>query len=282
MASSAGVSGSRSANAAVAALVAALSFHAASASAGEMTRERFAAIMDSAFGRGAWRMTGGYRTPERENELRAQGAMTVRPGGLSRHSLGDADAPGAFDLVVDRMSPYEAAERLRSVGAPFARYQPKGTHGSQGPHLHLEPYGFGAPAAGGLQLALLSQPAAKAAKPAEEPRMRPVTLVMPALGAQGAAALRQELARLRAGAEQDRADAQLELGRAYAFGYLAPRDFAQARSWLLAAARNPSADPQTHDDAVTELAEVTDLLEAERAQQSPTRLGQLASGATGR
>lgn len=276
------VSGSRSARAVVAAIAAGLSLHAAPASAGEMTRERFAAIMDAAFGRGAWRMTGGYRTPERENELRAQGAMTVRPGGLSRHSLGDADAPGAFDLVVDGMSPYEAADRLRSAGAPFARYQPKGAHGTQGPHLHLEPYGFGPIPVAGVQLASLTGPSVKAAKPADDIRMRPVTLILPALGAQGAAALRQEFARLRAGAEQDRADAQLELGRAYAFGYLAPRDFALAKTWLQAAARNPDADPQTRDDALTELAEVSALLEAERAQQAPTRLGQLAAGATGR
>lgn len=278
-----------------AALVAALAASAAlapvagPAAAGEMNRARFAQIMDATFGRGAWRMTGGYRTPERENELRAQGAMTVRPGGLSRHSLGDVDAPGAFDLVVDGMSPFEAADRLRAAGAPFARYQPKGAHGSQGPHLHLEPHGADAPLGGAVRLAVLTTPvvasSAEPAKPAKadaDVRMRPVTLVLPALGAQGSAALRQQLARLRAGAEQDRADAQLELGRAYAFGYLAPRDFALARTWLLAAARNPDADWQTRDAAETELAEVTRLLDAERAQQAPTRIGQLAYGAAGR
>ena len=75
---------------------AALSLFAGPALAGEVTHARFAAIMDSVFGQGAWRMTGGYRTPEREDQLRAQGAMTVRPGGLSRHSLGRPGAPGAY------------------------------------------------------------------------------------------------------------------------------------------------------------------------------------------
>ncbi|HEY0648962.1 hypothetical protein [Phenylobacterium sp.] len=108
-----------------------------------MTDSRLSSVMDGVFGRGAWRMTGGYRTPERENQLRAQGAKTVRPGGTSRHSLGRPGAPGAYDVVVDGMSPAAAAERLRRAGAPFARYQPKGAHGNQGPHLHLEPYGYG-------------------------------------------------------------------------------------------------------------------------------------------
>ncbi|MDB5465066.1 MAG: hypothetical protein JWP23_3455, partial [Phenylobacterium sp.] len=37
-------------------------------------RAHFSLVMDSVFGAGRWRETGGYRTPERENELRAQGA----------------------------------------------------------------------------------------------------------------------------------------------------------------------------------------------------------------
>jgi hypothetical protein len=118
----------------------ALSLLAEPASAQSSAHARFTAIMDEVFGPGAWRMTGGYRTPERENQLRAQGAMTVRPGRLSRHSLGTPDAPGAYDLVVNGLSPHEAAARLRRAGAPFARYQPKGAHGTQGPHLHLEPW----------------------------------------------------------------------------------------------------------------------------------------------
>ncbi|MDZ4374578.1 MAG: hypothetical protein U1C74_24590, partial [Phenylobacterium sp.] len=120
--------------------VLALSWLAAPAAAQSSAHARFSAIMDQVFGPGTWRMTGGYRTPAREDQLRAQGAATVRPGRLSHHSLGSPDAPGAYDLVVNGMSPHEAAARLRRAGAPFARYQPKGAHGSQGPHLHLEPY----------------------------------------------------------------------------------------------------------------------------------------------
>lgn len=253
----------------------ALSLPAAPASAGEITRARFAAIMDSTFGAGTWRMTGGFRTPEREDELRAQGAMTVRPGGTSRHSLGRPDAPGAYDLVVDGMSPYEAADRLRQVGAPFARYQPKGAHGTQGPHLHLEPHGFGPALGAGLQVASLDKPATKAA----DSRMRSVTLMLPAPSAREAAAAREDLARLRAGAAENRAEAQLELGRAYSLGYIVPRDFAAAQSWLQAASDNPVADYETRRDATAELAEVTALLEAVRAQ-GPARLARLGTDAT--
>lgn len=268
------VFGSRPISEAVRPLAAAavLCLLAGPASAQEMTQARFAQIMDAAFGQGAWRMTGGYRTPERENELRAQGAMTVRPGGTSRHSLGGPDAPGAFDLVVDGMSPHAAAERLRTAGAPFARYQPKGAHGTQGPHLHLEPYGFGV---AGVQVAAFPRPAP------EVSRMRPVTLSMPTVSARGAADIREKLARLRADAGRQNPEAQLELGRAYAAGYIVPRDFETARDWLQAAADNPDADPQTQGEAAQALAEISDLLAAERAQ-APARLVRLGTHATGR
>lgn len=256
------------ARAALAAVV--LSLLAVPAAAQEMTHARFAAVMDGVFGRGAWRMTGGFRTPERENQLRAQGAMTVRPGGTSRHSLGRPGAPGAFDLVVNGMSPFEAAQRLQAAGAPFARYQPKGTHGTQGPHLHLEPYGFGPIGRPTFQVA-------SAAKADELPgRARSVTLYMPAPSAQSAAALRQELAQLRADAAEENAEAQLELGRIYMQGYLAPRDFATAERWLAAAARNPIAEPEVRAEAAEALAQVTALLEAERAQQ-PAQVARLQS-----
>src|SRR5262245_40561880 len=103
----------------------ALCLLAGPASAQDVAPPQFAAVMDSVFGPGAWRMTGGYRSPQREAQLRSQGAMTVRPGGVSRHSLGSPDAPGAYDVVVNGMSPGEAARRLRLAGAPFARYMPK-------------------------------------------------------------------------------------------------------------------------------------------------------------
>ena len=240
-----------------------LSLLGAPASAEELTHGKFTAVMDNVFGRGAWRMTGGYRTPEREDELRAQGAMTVRPGGLSRHSMGRPGAPGAYDLVVDGISPSEAASRLRAAGAPFARYQPKGAHGSQGPHLHLEPYGFGP--APGFQLASSGPPKAKV----EDGRTLSATIAMPAPSAKSLASARDELARLRAEAMHGDAEAQVELGRVYSQGYVAPRDFAQALSWLEAAADNPDADPETRAAAEGGVALVTALLEAERAQQQP-------------
>ena len=252
-------------------LAAALSLLAGPALAEPVTHEKFAAVMDGVFGRGAWRMTGGYRTPEREDQLRAQGAMTVRPGGISRHSLGRPGAPGAYDLVVDGMSPSEAARRLRAAGAPFARYQPKGAHGTQGPHLHVEPYGFGH--APGFQVASSGAPKTQA----EEGRARSVTIAMPAPSARSLAAAREEFARLRAEAMQGRAEAQLELGRAYAFGYIAPRDFNEAQSWLAAAADHPDAEPETRAAAAAGLEMVMALLEAERAQQ-PARYARLKSG----
>lgn len=102
------------------------------------TADDFQATMDRVFGPGHWRQTSGYRTPAQENALRRQGAGTVAPGRLSRHSLGDADSPSAYDAVVPRMSPAAAAARLRRAGGPFARVVAEGAHGPQGPHLHIE------------------------------------------------------------------------------------------------------------------------------------------------
>lgn len=105
-----------------------------------LPQARLCAIMNGVFGAGKWRETGGYRTPERENQLRAEGAETVAAGMLSRHSLGTAEAPGAYDVVVDGLSPEDAAARLRRSGVAFKRLFPEDAHGSQGPHLHIEPY----------------------------------------------------------------------------------------------------------------------------------------------
>lgn len=254
----------RMAAVAKAALICALlTLSADPARAGQLTEARFAEVMDSVFGRGAWRMTGGYRTPEREDELRAQGAMTVRPGGLSRHSLGRPGAPGAFDLVVDGISPSEAENRLRRAGAPFARYQPKGTHGAQGPHLHLEPYGFGPVPASQPRFQTASSPKAQV----NEGRATAVTIMMPAPSAGALGAARDELSRLRAGALQGRAQAQIELGQALALGYIVTRDFAEAQWWLAKAAQNPEADPDTQAVANDLFVRVTALLEQELAQQ---------------
>lgn len=98
----------------------------------------FKAMMDQVFGEGGWRQTSGYRTVAQENALRRAGAGTVPPGRISRHSLGDPDAPGAFDAVVPKLSAVAAAAKLKRAGAPFAKVAAEGAHGRQGPHLHIE------------------------------------------------------------------------------------------------------------------------------------------------
>lgn len=108
----------------------------------------FKATMDQVFGAGRWRKTSGYRTLAQENALRREGAGTVAPGHISRHSIGGAEAPGAYDAVVDRMPLASAAAKLRQAGAPFARVAPERAHGRQGPHLHIELANEAAPSAG--------------------------------------------------------------------------------------------------------------------------------------
>jgi hypothetical protein len=100
--------------------------------------EDFQATMDRTFGAGRWRKTSGYRTQAQENALRRQGAGTVAPGHISRHSIGGADAPSAYDAVVDRMTLASAAEKLKRAGGPVARVVAERAHGRQGPHLHIE------------------------------------------------------------------------------------------------------------------------------------------------
>ena len=106
--------------------------------ASEASGDDFVATMDRVFGAGRWRQTGGYRSPAQENALRRQGAGTVAPGHVSLHSLGDRDAPGAYDVVVDGLSPARAAARLKDARAGFSRVLAEGAHGTQGPHLHVE------------------------------------------------------------------------------------------------------------------------------------------------
>jgi len=100
---------------------------------------QFRAVMDMVFGIGRWRETGGYRSPERENELRAEGALTVPLGHISSHSIGTPNAAGAYDIVVEGVSPSEAAGMLWRSGLKFRKVFPEGAHGTQGPHLHVEP-----------------------------------------------------------------------------------------------------------------------------------------------
>ena len=106
---------------------------------GGTPRRWFSGLMDSVFGPGGWRETGGYRTQAQENALRAEGAETVPPGQVSRHTIGTPDAPGAYDVVVAGMTMDEAAAKLRRCGERFNRIYVEAAHGGQGPHLHLEP-----------------------------------------------------------------------------------------------------------------------------------------------
>ena len=116
-----------------------LSFHPRHATArAKVSSGDFQATMDQVFGEGRWRLTSGYRTEAQENALRRQGAGAVAPGHISLHSVGGADAPGAYDAVVDRMSPAAAAAKLKAAGVGFSRVLAEGAHGSQGAHLHIE------------------------------------------------------------------------------------------------------------------------------------------------
>ena len=98
----------------------------------------FRATMDRVFGPGRWRQTSGYRTPAREEALRRQGAGVVARGRTSLHSIGEPEAPGAYDAVVDRVAPARAAARLRQAGVGFSRVVAEAAHGREGPHLHVE------------------------------------------------------------------------------------------------------------------------------------------------
>lgn len=104
---------------------------------GYMPTSQYDAMMDAAFGAGKWHETGGWRSQARENQLRAQGAQTVAAGQTSAHSLGTQDAPGAHDIVVDGLSPQQAAAVLRAKGLPVGQVFPEGAAGGQGPHLHV-------------------------------------------------------------------------------------------------------------------------------------------------
>lgn len=95
---------------------------------------RFRADMDKDLGAHAWQDTGDYRTPTREDQLRRQGAQTAR--GVSEHSQGTPDAPGAHDIVVSGETPQQTAARLRKAGYKGALI-PEGPAGGQGAHLHV-------------------------------------------------------------------------------------------------------------------------------------------------
>ena len=105
---------------------------------------RLHAALDRAFGPGRWRVTSGYRSEARENELRAMGAGTVPVGVISHHSMGTPSAPGAYDVAVEGMLQARAAEILREAEPGFGRILFEGGHGPEGPHLHIEMGGGGA------------------------------------------------------------------------------------------------------------------------------------------
>jgi TPR repeat protein len=107
---------------------------------GTTSQTEFKQSMNQVFGAGHWRETGGYRSQARENELRREGALTVRPGTVSRHSVGTPDSPGAYDIVVAGMSPGQAAAKIKKSGVAYKRLFPEGAHGTQGAHLHVEPF----------------------------------------------------------------------------------------------------------------------------------------------
>lgn len=93
--------------------------------------------VNASLGPGRWRETGGYRSPAREDQLRAQGAATVPAGRTSRHSLGTADAPGAHDIVPEGMSMTDAEARLRRTPG-VKDVLAEGSAGGQGAHLHVD------------------------------------------------------------------------------------------------------------------------------------------------
>jgi hypothetical protein len=98
----------------------------------------FTATMDRVFGAGRWRQTSGYRTKAQEDALRRQGAGTVAPGHTSLHSIGGPQAPGAYDAVVDHLTPAQAAAKLQQSAGGAFRVLAERAHGPQGPHLHVE------------------------------------------------------------------------------------------------------------------------------------------------
>lgn len=197
------------------------------AQAEDFNQTHFTSLMNSVFGAGNWRQTGGYRTPAREDQLRAEGALTVPPGVLSRHSMGRPGAPGAYDLVVDGLTPSEAAARLFASHAQFRRLFPEGAHGSQGPHLHLEPL---APGLGGGRA---RPPGLEWLVAAPTPAEEAVT-------------------RLRLAALAGEVGAQLALADAYEQGRAVPKDLVSAYVWADAASQ--SADPDQRKLAVERLA----------------------------
>jgi TPR repeat protein len=195
---------------------------------GEVTpHARFTALMDSVFGPAAWRETGGFRTAKRENELRALGALTVAQGATSAHSIGKPEAPGAYDLVVNGLSPEQAAKKLRASKAPLKVIFPEAAHGDEGPHLHVEPISINLETAPGGQ--------AMAVDPER---------------------VEQAADWLRGAAAEGNAGAQLWMGRFFARPSAPAEERALAGLWFTRAAGNPKADAATRKQANEALAKL--------------------------
>ncbi len=187
---------------------------------------RFGALMDSVFGPQKWRETGGFRTAKRENELRAMGALTVPQGAKSAHSLGKPEAPGAYDLVVDGLTPETAAKKLRVSKAPLKVIFAEAAHGAEGPHLHVEPYSIS------FEVDMARARPAAAADPAK---------------------LEETASWLRSAAAQGHPGAQLWMGRLYEKPGAPASELALANLWFTRAATNPQADPATRKEAADAL-----------------------------
>jgi TPR repeat protein len=195
---------------------------------GEFTpHARFTALMDSVFGPAGWRETGGFRTAKRENELRALGALTVAQGAKSAHSIGKPEAPGAYDLVVNGLSPEQAARKLRASKAPLKVIFPEAAHGDEGPHLHVEPISINFETVPG------GHPAA--ADPARVERAANW---------------------LRSAAAEGNAGAQLWMGRFFARPGAPTAERGLAGLWFARAAGNPEADAATRKQASEALAKL--------------------------
>jgi hypothetical protein len=181
---------------------------------------RFTALMDAVFGPKAWRETGGFRTAKRENELRALGALTVAEGARSAHSIGKPEAPGAYDLVVNDLSPEQAAKKLRVSKAPLKVIFAEAAHGAEGPHLHVEPFS--------ISFDVAPRGKTRAADPSKV----------------------EEAANwLRNAAAQGHPGAQLWMGRLYMRPGAPAAELALANLWFTRVAGNPQADAATRREA---------------------------------
>ncbi len=234
------------------------------------TQDSFHQLMNDVFGDGHWRETGGYRTPARENWLRAQGAETVPVGTLSRHSMGSPQAPGAYDIVVSNLSPAQAAIRLRRSGVAFRELFPEASHGAQGPHLHIEPY-FPSPAA------RQTPPLPTSTAPFFADLVLDKTIAAASASTPTATEEYEQAAIwFRKAAAQGSAAAQFSLGRMYSTGVGVPQDPVVANKWLsLAASGHLSAGGEQTMAA----ANLRDKIAAQRA---PGRTAEADGGHTSR